>query len=114
MSWNDSGTSSKRLTLTRFSDSCVTTSFVSFSVAKKDSGYNKGFIYLSVAVVTITTLFWIPSSCLISYFDRRARHAEMKDHKWREQLDLIHPSDRRRVIHIRVPRQKITVTAARM
>lgn len=67
-----------------------------------------------VTVVTITTLFWIPSSCLISYFDRRARHAEMKDYNWKQQLDLIHPSDRRRVIHIRVPRQKITVTAARM
>ncbi|CRK87999.1 CLUMA_CG001785, isoform A [Clunio marinus] len=67
-----------------------------------------------MTVVTITTLFWIPSSCLISYFDRRARHAELKDYNWKQQLDLIHPSDRRRVIHIRVPRQKITVTATRM
>lgn len=69
--------------------------------------------FFSVAVVTITTLFWIPSSCLISYFDRRARHAETKEYNWKQQLDLIHASDRRRVIHIRVPRQKITV-ATRM
>jgi disintegrin and metalloproteinase domain-containing protein 17 len=62
----------------------------------------------------MTTLFWIPSSCLISYFDRRSRHSEIKEHNWKQQLELVHSSDRRRLIHIRVPRQKITVTAARM
>lgn len=66
-----------------------------------------------MAVVTITALFWVPTSCIISYFDRRARHAELNEYNWKNQHDLIHPSDRRRIIHIRVPRQKITV-AARM
>lgn len=66
-------------------------------------------IFVTVAVVLITSLFWIPASCVISYFDRKNRKQEMKDSDWGQQLDLIHPSDRRRVIHIRVPRQKITV-----
>lgn len=106
-----SGTSSKRLTSTEFSDSFETTSSVSILATSLSINVHHSLPSL-VAVVTITTLFWIPSSCLISYFDRRARHAEMKDYNWKQQLDLIHPeSDRRRVIHIRVPRQKITVTA---
>lgn len=60
-----------------------------------------------MAVVSLTALFWIPASCLISYFDRRNRHQEWKEYRWKQDLDLIHSSDRRRVIHIRVPRQKI-------
>lgn len=63
-----------------------------------------------MAVVLITALFWIPASCVISYFDRKNRKQDMKETEWSQQLDLIHPSDRRRVIHIRVPRQKITVS----
>lgn len=63
-----------------------------------------------MAVVLITALFWIPVSCVISYFDRKNRILEMKELDWSQQIDLIHPSDRRRVIHIRVPRQKITVS----
>lgn len=63
-----------------------------------------------MAVVLLTALFWIPASCVISYFDRKDRKQEMKEADWSLHTDLIHPSDRRRVIHIRVPRQKITVS----
>ncbi|EAA08066.5 AGAP002381-PA [Anopheles gambiae str. PEST] len=62
-----------------------------------------------MAVVMLTALFWIPVSCVISYFDRKKRKEDWKEYEWSQKLDLIHPSDRRRVIHIRVPRQKITV-----
>ncbi|GAB0094177.1 ADAM 17-like protease [Sergentomyia squamirostris] len=62
-----------------------------------------------MTVVLLTALFWIPASCVISYFDRKKRKQEFKQFEWSQTLDLIHPSDRRRVIHIRVPRQKITV-----
>ncbi|XP_065372327.1 ADAM 17-like protease isoform X1 [Calliphora vicina] len=62
-----------------------------------------------VAVVLFTSIFWIPASCVISYFDRKKLRHELKQIDWSQKLDLIHPSDRRRVIHIRVPRQKISV-----
>lgn len=57
--------------------------------------------YFTVTVVVITSLFWIPISCLISFFDRKKRRQETKDFQWSNTLDLIHSSDRRRVIHIR-------------
>ncbi|CAD6993212.1 ADAM 17-like protease [Ceratitis capitata] len=63
-----------------------------------------------MTVVVITSIFWIPISCAISYFDRKKLRHEIKQMEWSHKLDLIHPSDRRRVIHIRVPRQKISVT----
>ncbi|XP_017041660.1 ADAM 17-like protease [Drosophila ficusphila] len=66
-----------------------------------------------MAVVLVTAVFWIPISCVISYFDRKKLRHEMKLIEWSQKLDLIHPSDeRRRVIHIRVPRQKISVARA--
>lgn len=55
----------------------------------------------SVSVVLMTALFWIPASTTISYVDRKKRRNETKEYKWNNSLDLIHPSDRRRVIHIR-------------
>ncbi|XP_063706885.1 ADAM 17-like protease [Culicoides brevitarsis] len=64
---------------------------------------------LVMVVVFITTLFWVPASCVISYFDRKLRKIENQENAWAQHSDLIHPSDRRRIIHIRVPRQKITV-----
>lgn len=64
---------------------------------------------LVFVVVLVTSLFWIPASCLISYFDRKSRKQEQQEFQWSQKSDLIHPSDRRRIIHIRVPRQKITV-----
>lgn len=56
---------------------------------------------ISVTVVIVTAIFWIPASCIISFYDRRQRREEMKELQWSQTLDLIHPSDRRRVIHIR-------------
>uniref|UniRef100_A0A336LS44 CSON015415 protein n=1 Tax=Culicoides sonorensis TaxID=179676 RepID=A0A336LS44_CULSO len=64
---------------------------------------------LVMVVVFVTTLFWVPASCIISYFDRKNRKEEQREYEWSQKSDLIHPNDRRRVIHIRVPRQKITV-----
>lgn len=54
-----------------------------------------------VAVVLFTSIFWIPASCVISYFDRKKLRHELKQIDWNQKTDLIHPSDRRRVIHIR-------------
>lgn len=58
-------------------------------------------LVISVTVVVLTAIFWIPASCVISFFDRKKRRQQMKDFEWSQSLDLIHPSDRRRVIHIR-------------
>lgn len=56
----------------------------------------------SVAVVMVTAVFWIPISCVISYFDRKKLRYEIKQIEWSQKPDLIHPSDeRRRIIHIR-------------
>lgn len=54
-----------------------------------------------MTVVLLTALFWIPASSTISYVDRKKRRNDSKEYKWNHSLDLIHPSDRRRVIHIR-------------
>lgn len=54
-----------------------------------------------MSVVLLTALFWIPASTTISYVDRKKRRNDSKEYKWNNSLDLIHPSDRRRVIHIR-------------
>ncbi|KAL5283968.1 ADAM17 family protein [Megaselia abdita] len=62
-----------------------------------------------MTTVVLTSIFWIPTSCVISYIDRKKRRQEMKVLEWSQKLDLIHPNDRRRVIHIRVPRQKISL-----
>lgn len=76
-------------------------------VSKYNAEFKKTFVFyalsitLSVAVVVITSIFWIPVSCVISYFDRKKLRHEMKQLEWSSKLDLIHPSDRRRVIHIR-------------
>lgn len=60
------------------------------------------FIFIfTVSVVLLTALFWIPASTTISYVDRKKRRNDTKEYKWNNSLDLIHPSDRRRVIHIR-------------
>lgn len=59
------------------------------------------FFSILVSVVLLTALFWIPASTTISYVDRKKRRNDAKEYKWNNSLDLIHPSDRRRVIHIR-------------
>ena len=80
-----------------------------WSYLKNILKYKTNLLQFTVAVVMLTSLFWIPVSCLISYFDRKKRKEDWKEYEWSQKLDLIHPSDRRRIIHIRVPRQKITV-----
>lgn len=60
------------------------------------------FLYNNkVTVVLFTAIFWIPASTTISYVDRKKRRNDAKEYKWNQSFDLIHPSDRRRVIHIR-------------
>lgn len=107
MSWNVSGTSSRRLTSTKFCVSYATT--LSVSVGRFVNSRKKNFFdsnrnwkkYFAVTVVVMTAIFWIPASCIISFFDRKKLRQQMKEFEWSQTLDLIHPSDRRRVIHIR-------------
>ena len=65
-------------------------------------------------VVLVTALLWIPSSCIISYVDRKRRKEEYKRREWRCKSDLIHPSDPKQIIRIRVPRQRTVNMQARM
>lgn len=60
------------------------------------------FFFLSVSVIMLTTLFWVPVGTTISYFDRKQRREEVMAYRWRKSRELIHPSDPRRVIHIRL------------
>ena len=53
-------------------------------------------------VIFISLLFWIPISCLISCLDRRRAEEAAADWEWRRTDELIHPRDKRRVIHMRV------------
>ena len=79
-------------------------------------------------VVVVSLIFWVPISCLISYVDnKRAKKVtfyvksiwanfrsyfdeffsfqDEEEWEWRTRDELIHPSDRRRIIHVRVPRR---------
>merc|ERR1712061_797768 len=56
-------------------------------------------------VVVISLIFWMPISCIISYVDKKRARKEEEDWEWRRRDELIHPSDRRRIIHVRVPRR---------
>jgi len=57
------------------------------------------------AVVFGSLVFWVPISCLVSYVDRKRAEKEDEDWEWKRTDELIHPSDQREVIHIRVPRR---------
>ena len=59
-------------------------------------------------VIFVSLLFWIPISCLISWVDRKRAEQDAKDWEWRRQDELIHPEDKRRVIHMRVPKRNNT------
>lgn len=80
----------------------------------EDININKVLLFLRDnivgTVVLVTALLWIPASCVIGYVDRKRRRDEIKRMEWRNKADLIHPSDNRRVIHIRVPRNRISAT----
>jgi len=56
-------------------------------------------------VVVISLIFWVPISCLISYVDKKRAKKDEEEWEWRRRDELIHPSDRRRIIHVRVPRR---------
>ncbi|CAH0724941.1 unnamed protein product, partial [Brenthis ino] len=57
-------------------------------------------------VVLVTAFVWIPASCVISYVDRRRQRQHQKYLEWERQHDLVHPSSPRKIIHIRLPKQK--------
>jgi len=56
-------------------------------------------------VVIVSLIFWVPISCLISYVDNKRAKKDEEEWEWRTRDELIHPSDRRRIIHVRVPRR---------
>ncbi|XP_056632369.1 ADAM 17-like protease isoform X1 [Diorhabda sublineata] len=77
----------------------------------EDININKVLLFLRDnivgTVVLVTALLWIPASCIISYFDRKRRREELDRWEWRRKTDLIHHSDNiKKVIHIRMPRQR--------
>lgn len=59
------------------------------------------------AVILITATIWIPSSCVISYVDRRRVKENEKKYCWKNANQLIHPDDKRRVIYISGSRDKV-------
>ena len=63
-------------------------------------------------VIFVSLLFWVPLSCLISWVDRKRADQAAADWEWRRQDELIHPSDKRRIIHLRVPKRNNSTTAA--
>lgn len=76
----------------------------------EDININKVLLFLRDnivgTIVLVTALLWIPTSCVISYVDRKRRKDEERRWEWRNKSDLIHPSDARKVIRIRVPRPR--------
>ena len=55
------------------------------------------------------------SFSLVSFFqnlDRQRADRDQKEWEWRRQDELIHPEDKRRIIHIRVPRRTVSLAAA--
>jgi disintegrin and metalloproteinase domain-containing protein 17 len=62
-------------------------------------------------VIFVSLLFWIPLSCLISWVDRKRADQAAADWEWRRQDELIHPNDKRRIIHLRVPKRNNSTAA---
>ena len=46
------------------------------------------------------------------FIDRQRAERDQKEWEWRRQDELIHPEDKRRIIHIRVPRRTVSLAAA--
>ncbi|XP_011500882.1 PREDICTED: ADAM 17-like protease [Ceratosolen solmsi marchali] len=63
------------------------------------------------AVIIITAFVWIPTSCVISYVDKRRVKASDKKYRWKNTDQLIHPEEQRRVIYIGTPRQRLQIVA---
>lgn len=76
----------------------------------EDININKVLLFLRDnivgTVVLVTALLWIPTSCIVGYIDRKRRKQEERRWEWRNRKDLIHPSDARKVITVKVPMQK--------
>ncbi|CAH0559389.1 unnamed protein product [Brassicogethes aeneus] len=74
----------------------------------EDININKVMLFLRDnivgTVVLVTALLWIPASCAIGYFDKRRRLEEADRRNWQNKTDLVHPSDTRRVIRLKVAR----------
>ena len=51
-------------------------------------------------IINTSLVFWIPLSCLISYVDRKRAERDEDEWEWKRTDELIHPSDRRRIIHV--------------
>lgn len=79
----------------------------------EDININKVLLFLRDnivgTVILVTALIWIPTSCVIGYVDRRRRREEEKRWDWRNKSDLVHPSDQRRTIRIRLVRPTVPV-----
>ncbi|KZS20319.1 ADAM 17 Protease [Daphnia magna] len=56
------------------------------------------------AVLIVSTLLWIPASCLISWVDRKRKRQLETEEAWLRSGELIHPSENgiRRIIHARL------------
>lgn len=76
----------------------------------EDININKVLLFLRDnivgTVVLVTALLWIPAACVIGYVDRKRRREEEERWAWKSKRDLIHPSEPKKVIHIRVPRPR--------
>ena len=56
-------------------------------------------------IINNSLVFWIPLSCLISYVDRKRAERDEDEWEWKRTDELIHPSDRRRIIHVSARRK---------
>jgi len=56
------------------------------------------------AVLIVSTILWIPASCLISWIDRKRKRQLEAEEAWIRSSELIHPSENasRRIIHARL------------
>lgn len=62
------------------------------------------------AVIMITAIIWVPTSCVISYIDnKRVKESEKKWH-WKHTDDLIHPEEHRQVIYVGSQRSRLPHT----
>jgi disintegrin and metalloproteinase domain-containing protein 17 len=79
----------------------------------EDININKVLVFLRDnivgTVILVTAIIWIPASCVVSYVDRRRRNAQEASAKWRNSNEFYRDDDRR-VINIRVPRQRPATT----
>ena len=56
-------------------------------------------------VIVVSLVFWVPISCLIPWIDRKRAEEDAAEWEWKRTDELIHPNDKRRIIHMRVPKK---------